>query len=69
MSIFEGVNEIVYKGCTIKTMENSSGSWDWKIDTTCTILTIITDWGNTSSENTAIKQAKEKIDQAIRNAW
>jgi hypothetical protein len=69
MSTFEGVNEIDYKGCTIKTMENSSGSWDWKIDTNYTSLTIITDSGSTSSENAAIKQAKEEIDNAVRSAW
>jgi hypothetical protein len=69
MSRFEGVNEIDYKGCTIKTMENSNKLWDWKIDTNYTSLTIIMDSGSTSSENAAIKQAKEKIDQAVRSEW
>ena len=69
MSTFEGVNEIDYKGCTIKTMENSSRLWDWKIDTNYTSLTIIADSGSASSENAAIKQAKEKIDQEVRNTW
>jgi hypothetical protein len=50
-------------------MENSSGSWDWKIDTKYTSFAIITGSGNTSSENAAIKQAKEKIDQAVCSAW
>jgi hypothetical protein len=69
MSRFEGVNEIDYKSCTIKTMENSSGRWEWKIDIKDTNLTIIMNSGSAFVENTAIKQAKDAIDDAIRRVW
>ncbi|MBD2533455.1 hypothetical protein H6G97_29395 [Nostoc flagelliforme FACHB-838] len=69
MSRFDGVNEMDYKGCTIKTMEDSRGRWDWKIDTKYTSLIIITDSGNAYSEDAAIRQAKEGIDEAVRSAW
>ena len=66
---FDGVNETEYKGCTIKTMENSSGRWDWKIDTNFTSLIIIGDSGWSYSESSSIQEAKEKIDDAIRSSW
>jgi len=69
MSRFDGVNEIDYKGCTIKTMEDSRGRWDWKIDTKFTSLTIFPDSGNAYSEDAAITEAKKKIDEAVRSAW
>jgi hypothetical protein len=68
MSSIEGVNEIDYKGCTIKTTENSNGSWYWKIDTNYTSLSIYPDNGEETSERYALQEAKKKIDEAVKNS-
>jgi hypothetical protein len=68
MSGIEGVNEIDYKGCTIKTTENSDRSWYWKIDTNYTSLSIYPDNGEATSERYALQEAKEKIDEAVQDS-
>jgi len=67
-NLIEGIKETAYKGCVIRTME-SSGWWDWKIDTKYTGLTIYLDSTPFTNEDAAIKHAKDKIDQAIRRNW
>ncbi len=59
-----GITETKYKDCIIKTME-SDGRWEWKIDTS-TGLSILWDTGTSYSEDAAIRDAKRRIDEAIR---
>ena len=59
-----------YKGCVIKTRETGENffSWKYKICNIPSGLSISFDEGTSTSEHSAISEAKSKIDAAIRDS-